>query len=257
MRGNTPELGAEMANVKPTAQYQQDVEALYDLQATSLGVTEAENLRIEAEMQKLMTSEDTHICIRLPEEALKPILGAGRFKSQFETGTSRGILDTSYRATVEHDEMGYSKTLSPAKRPIYGMLFNYKQPSEVDVTSGTGWHYGNIVAIMKPSVKAHATVTAHDSLDGHGVHIPAPMLRPSRYMFATSGWGGPVFKEAVSRVKAGKSFTMDMFSPRGYGYAEAQIHGGHGTVSNIEHLILTDPLHGGVLKESVLFRNMI
>ena len=90
---------------------------------------------------------------------------------------------------------------------------------------------------MKPSVKAHATVTAHDSLDGHGVHIPAPMLRPSRYMFATSGWGGPVFKEAVSRVKAGKSFTMDMFSPRGYGYAEAQIHGGHGTVSNIEHLI--------------------
>ena len=131
--------------------------------------------------------------------------------------------------------MSYSKTSAAEKRPIYGMLFGYKKPSEARVSAGAGSWYGDVVAIMKPTVKSHATVTGHDSLDKAGGLIPTPMLKPSRYMFDSVLHRGSALKEAVTRVREKKPLSVGMFDD--YRYAEVQIHGGHAKVSNIQHLI--------------------
>ena len=44
----------------------------------------------------------------------------GRFKTQFETNTSGGMLGPSSRADAEEHLFSYPHSLDPKKRPVYG-----------------------------------------------------------------------------------------------------------------------------------------
>ena len=184
---------------------------------------------LEKAIYNLTSSPDTHIGIRFDEKDIDSILNDGRFKSQFETRTSGGYLSPSTRADYEHAAMSYSKTLPPEQRPIYGMLFNYKKLSEVDVSHGDGSHYGKVIAIMKPDVKRYATFTGYDSLDSNGRIIPSPLLRPSRYSLDMRN-----SYVAINAALTSQRLTLLETSTT---YTEAQIHGGHAKVNNIQHLI--------------------
>lgn len=239
------ELVSDLMNVKPDIDYQQRVEARHEIRIKAIEkdegfpITEELLQQTESATQDLMTSDETHIGVRFSFDNLNAILDSGRFKSQFEVTHSEGDYNPSYRAEIEFNEMGYSKTIPVEKRPIYGMLFSYRKPSQVNVSYGAGDQYGNVVAIMKSSIKARTTITGSDSLDRHGYVIPSPMLRPSRYMYESKGLEDGVLRYAIRNVRAGRPVTLRMFE-RISSYVEAQMHGGV-SVKDIQHLIFATP----------------
>lgn len=151
---------------------------------------------------------------------LDSILLDGRFKNQFETGTSGGALSPDTRKTVENAIFDYEPNVSVSRRPIYGYMTNhsdisYKAGDIRDSFSTTNpyvSHYGEIKVILKDSVKNRTTFTVGDSLDNS--------------IFAHNL--GAVTKEQL--IMSGYSFQ------RNPGYIEAQIHNGV-TTDDIEEIV--------------------
>ena len=276
------EIADVVRNIHPTEEYQAKVQENFDkiirgfkhmLEDLKWEITEEDLQRAELELQKLTTSENTHIAIRFDSENLDAILNDGRFKSVFETKTTN--MDAGVggavigRAQHEYEIMGYPSFLPMEAnaliedekallafvqefknmpnetfrdRPIYGALVNYKNPSEVVISSGRVAWAGDISAIMKREVKSYATMTGGDSADLHTTVTPAPLLKPNRYAFDSTTLSHSSLVNAVSILKSSERrgvyepLTLDIF--RASGYAEVQIHGGQATVSNIEHLII-------------------
>ena len=235
-KNNTPD--SILKNVQPTTDYDDYVKNYFDRHKASLEqqlgrkLTEQDMQKLEKALRDLTTSQDTHIGIRFDIKDLNAILADGRFKSQFETHSSGGYLSTDTRADYEHMAMSYSKNLPPEQRPIYGMLFNYKNLSEVDASYGDGTQYGGVIAIMKPSVKRFATVTGGDSLDDRGRITPSPLLNPSRYSLNMGSFRAKSVIELTTILN--KPLTLQHTASS---YTETQIHGGHAKVSNIQHLV--------------------
>lgn len=86
------------------------------------------------------------------------IVRDGRFKSQFETGTSMGALDPERRRSVERGLVGMPGDISADKRVIYGHVRRADG-------SAVGYpdHYGAITVIMKPEVRSRTFITGGDS----------------------------------------------------------------------------------------------
>lgn len=98
--------------------------------------------------------------IRIKHRILEKIVdGDGRLKSQFETGTSLGMLDIDFRAKAEERGLGVPRNVNPVERPIYGYLKYSRRNGDED-------QYGNIDLKLKPEVKERATMTVGDSLGG-------------------------------------------------------------------------------------------
>ena len=235
----------ELKKVKPSSGYATEVEknfekALKDYQKNGkVTISESDLLELENKLQEMTNSDEIRVGIRFSPYHLKEILNDGRFKSQFETGTSGGALNNYFRSQVEKEQMGYKKKLNPEDRPIYGMLFEGKNSSEIKPSKSEGGFYGSAVAIFKPSVKAHTTVTFDDSLNNFKTKqvYPSPLLAPKRYSIEAETFGiGSMYSE-LSRVRAngGKMRLENVVSP--FTYAEVQIHNRQATVSNIERII--------------------
>ena len=210
-RGDSVKVNSILDNVKPTDEYQKvreaEMQKMINRLEKDFGIkaTEEDIRKVVDEIRRLTTSEDTHVCIRITHGNLKKVLKDGRFKSQFETGTSKGALDNKYRAEVEHNEMSYIERLSPELRPIYGLLFNYQKVSDLKISGGTsGEGYGGVVCIMKPQIKARTTVTMNDSLDYHYDVSPSPLLRPSRYSINTEANSTYMIADAIKAVRSGQ-----------------------------------------------------
>jgi hypothetical protein len=77
---------------------------------------EAEEIALESFNEGV----DADTIITVPKAGLKALLEDGRFKTQFESGTSMGILDPNVRAEVESFLMGIPIDLDPTLRPVYG-----------------------------------------------------------------------------------------------------------------------------------------
>ena len=243
-KGGAQKIDSVLSNIKPTDEYQKvrdtEMQKMINRLEKDFGIkaTEADIKKVVEEIQRLTTSEDTHVSIRVTHANLKKILEDGRFKSQFETGTSKGFLDKDHRAKVEHNEMSYIERLSPELRPIYGLLFNYQKVSDLKISGGSsGEGYGGVVCIMKPQIKARTTITMNDSLDYHYDVSPSPLLRPSKYSISTEANSTYMIADAIKAVRSGQKLTLDMFKKSSYGYIEAQIHGGNVSTSNIQHVI--------------------
>jgi len=121
----------------------------------------------------------TQVFIRLNQSNLKSVVKEGRFKSQFETHSSGGLLDVSGRIALEKQILGAPSTLKPEKRPIYGYLG--KDDDKVSV-SGLVAQFGAIRVALKPEIRKRTTWTIGDSLalEGSGVRS-RPVNAPDLY----------------------------------------------------------------------------
>ncbi|MBR0075471.1 MAG: hypothetical protein IJP96_06935 [Synergistaceae bacterium] len=250
----------ELENVKPTSEYASDVEkhfedAFKEYQSdTGKAITEEDMLKLEKQMQDLTNSDEVYIGIRFNMDDMEKIVLSGRFKSQFEIGSSHGLFDPGYRMEVEEAEMGYSKNLKAQDRPIYGMLFEAKDLSKMQFSNLTSSeHYGDAVAIFKHDVKKHATVTFDDSLDSYidSRLYPSSLLNPSRHSISTDA-----VHRVYNTIKGGKK--VDLKNLTGlFSYAEVQIHNRQATVSNIERIIFPKGIPSFKLPLDVLEENDI
>lgn len=233
----TPQLlqpSPELDKIQPESELKQRIEDFFNKVVKKfekyLG-TEKDLKLLEDKLHEMTNSDEVYVGIRFDPKNLEKILEDGRFKSQFETGTSGGVLDNWIRSNVESGLMGYSDSIDPVKRPIYGMLFDGKTPSDINLSDGDASissRYGKAVAIFKRDVKQYSTVTFGDSLDG-GTLYPSPLLKPSRY--SITGGLMPI-KSVQDIAKKGK------MRPSGFSeYVEVQIHGGHATTSNIDRIV--------------------
>ena len=111
---------------------------------------------------------------RATESRLRQALDDGRLKTQFETGTSSGVLDPEMRANFEAMDFDYPVDLPGARRPVYGYVSpNGVRPAIEDVSLTSS--YGDIQLVLRDSTRPRITVTAADSLD-HRRHVrPSPI----------------------------------------------------------------------------------
>ena len=190
------------------------------------------------EKETLKLGKSSNMGIRFSEKDLEKILDSGRFKSIYETHTSGGTTNEKLREEIENLSMSYSSDTPVTQRPIYGMLFDYKNVSEVNVSEGAGSRYNKwagVVAIMKPEVKRFATVTFGDSLDND--LIPSPLLKPSILSYDVYKYRRGPLQKTIEAAKSG-TLRLKELEPS-ISYAEVQIHNQQATVKNIEHLIFS------------------
>lgn len=125
--------------------------------AREYGVTtEKVESSIKAALDKVLQKSDLRI--QFKSKYIDSLLEDGRFKTQFETGKSGGMLDTSVRANAENNGMGIPQDIDPTKRPIYGYV--NADPEAFVHTAG----YGNLSFVLKDTVKQRTSLTVGDSL---------------------------------------------------------------------------------------------
>ena len=139
--------------------------------------------------------EKADIVIAFSADLLPKLIADGRFKTQFETNTSRGSLVPKERSATDVAQFGYHPNTAPEMRPVYGYLTSGGTLDDKKVSMVA--QYGNLQFVLKRDTHARSTYTTSDSLTGG--YVPSPMGVPS------SDSGGFL----------------------GYStYSEAQIHGG-------------------------------
>ena len=150
--------------------------------------------------------DKSDIAIAFPIELLDKLIEDGRFKTQFETRSSRGTLHPSGRMQTDVAHFGYHPSTAPEMRPVYGYLseggfLDERRLKDIQ-------QYGEIQFVLKRDTHSRSTYTTHDSLST-GL-IPSPMGVPSVDASAEPG------------------ATL---------YAEAQIHGGV-SLSDVDYVVV-------------------
>jgi hypothetical protein len=151
------------------------------------------------------------LCIRRGQRGALGVLRDGRFKTQFETGTSSGMFDMAARRASEAAGLGIPTDAPVGDRPIYGYF---------DVQGEDASNYGSVQFVLKDAVKARTTATAGDSLGlfAADLVIGTPCLAP-----AIGSLDGE-----IGNINRG--YRDSMF------YVEAQIQGGV-TLDDVQELV--------------------
>jgi hypothetical protein len=170
--------------------------------------------------------------IAVPPNAVSAILRAKRMKSQFETGTSGGLLNPEWRRRVEDELLSIPEDLPDKLRPIYGFQlgeFEGDSPTE----SSAAYHYGVVVFRLKSSVRERTTMTNADSLDYKTDAIPVDGDLPEDRILAAVGWNDFEIGEAVNGALSGfregvlgEDGSDDLVNNNEIAYSEIQVHGG-------------------------------
>ena len=158
---------------------------------------------IEQAVAKVREMRKGDVAIAIDPGPLFYILTEGEpFKSQFETGTSNGLLNHADRSRVELALLDVPLDHAPDARPIYGyMVTDDASPIQKSVR-----HYGAVRVVLNKDVRARTTMTIGDSLDEGMVPVPLTGEVGEDRLFAANP---NVVTEVGSVI-----------------YAEAQIHGG-------------------------------
>jgi hypothetical protein len=141
---------------------------------------------------------DADLSIQIEPRNLSKVMKQGRFKSQFETGTSGGLKDLNIRRYEEYKMFGITPNADDAVRPIYGHI------QRADRWNENVEHYGSARVLLKSEVKERASYTMTDSLGSPDMAYP--VTRPNLNEVRIDRWGWP------------PEFGQD--------YVETQIHGG-------------------------------
>jgi hypothetical protein len=157
-----------------------------------------EEIKKTTSMVRNYVADNPIIVNRHGEDAIA-ILKDGRQKSQFETGTSSGLLDHGIRADYERTSMGVPSDIRVSQRPIYGT---------VGFGDSTATQYGTVEFVLKNSIKQRTTVTVGDSLMRRLAVTPSLCTDIQPY----------------SLLRPEKSQNASEYANK-YGYIEAQIHG--------------------------------
>lgn len=175
-------------------------------------------------------TKEADVVTRMDHHKIQSLLESGRFKTQFETLTSKGMLDIKARMSLEKAMFNYADNLPVNKRPVYGMVVQ-----NVDETPGI--FYGDVVVVMKKSVRNRTTWTAWDTLDStrrglDAVMAPSPMTRPNISSLNTVG------EKTLSDIR--DQVMIKRYNPSRVAtwsdYTEAQMHGGV-SLRDIDYLI--------------------
>jgi len=107
------------------------------------------------------------VCVAAPMDASIGALEDGRFKSQFETGSSRGYLDEQVRSVQETAMFDTHPSMAVDRRPIYGFV----SLNADHTTAGVG-QYGEVRFVLKPHARERTTMTVGDSLSTRATPVP-------------------------------------------------------------------------------------
>jgi hypothetical protein len=132
-------------------------------------------------IEEYVNGKDMRVVVNVPPNVLSQILGDGRIKSQFETKTSKGILDTYARQTAETRMFGTHPEVSAKNRTIYGHVMN---DGVDDNILKVAIHYGRVAIVLKKDVAERTTFTVGDSLM-HG-STPSRISEPKDSSFIDS-----------------------------------------------------------------------
>lgn len=197
---------------------------------------------LKSELQKRveeMVAESDFYRATYPDVLKDVLTGGGRFKSQFETGTSNGWNNPTGRSKVEFKMFGFPDNPSEncLERPIYG----YFSARKYGVINGEDeWpprrrnvvtQYGDVTVKIKRDVAMRkATITFRDSLNDEDELTPTPASHPHF--------------TSVNIVKLDRSIPIKKTGPAGNtywtggGYTEVQFHGGL-SASDIEAIYVS------------------
>jgi SPP1 gp7 family putative phage head morphogenesis protein len=186
-----------------------------------------EYMKAAADQMKELNSQG-NICIRVPgEDTLKKIFEDGRFKSQFETQSSKGFFDPNYRAEVEELLFKAPKDLPNEKRPIYGYLFDGSNKKHAE-------QYGNItIQLKRDKFQSRTTCTYGDSLN---VGFAPRLLDEPHVAMSTT-------RDVLAPPMFSAKKTLRDIQP----YPEVQIHGGVNT-GGIEKIYFKETPSDGVIE---------
>jgi hypothetical protein len=165
----------------------------------------------------------------------------GRWRNQFETGTSEGKLAPGAGGERDRWEkklfMGLyqQQGLIPAQRPKYGTLDAAKNP-----TDGTMPQYGDAYFVLKPAVHARATFTPYDSA-GHGPEIVGTAGHLEHVLNDWAKYAPATALAAVMNVALGK---IDHAATPAEPYIETQIHGPLELSRDVESLVASSRYRG-------------
>lgn len=193
------------------------------------------------------------VVVRVNAPTLEKVLKDGRFKSQFETGTSKGMFSPDRRASAEYSLFGLPTNLDPKLRPIYGYvdeldrILKKTEISDVD-------QYGEIRVIMKPTVRARTTVTTEDSLQisweaENGNVLPSPLndfspasirLPGARSQYDLYAQVDPDYYDRKLGELFSPETTLGAKGKQYFSYREIQIHGGVST-DDIAMIVFPEP----------------
>jgi len=142
-------------------------EALEEFRAKRAG--QIEDLAPFEEMNKTLNDmiKNNDFNVRIPTDdatVIKSILEDGRLKTQFETGTSGGQLDTYVREKASHNLFNTPSDIDVKQYEKYGYLGS-KDVTQDDKHNPQLWFYGEgIIKLKKEEMMDRTTVTVGDSL---------------------------------------------------------------------------------------------
>ena len=114
-----------------------------------------------AELSSLPTVD---VRMRVKAENLESILNNG-FKNQFETNTSGGTLNTSYRKEATEKLFNIPKKdvdkFKPSDFEKYGYLWDHRENEPIDNALN---QYGDVIIVFKKDIKTKTTYFHGDSL---------------------------------------------------------------------------------------------
>jgi hypothetical protein len=191
--------------------------------------------RVEITERRLLDAmKNGRVTIAVDRPTLQKIFDDGKFKNQFETKKSGGLLDFSRRKTAEKAVFDLDVNIPPQQRPIYGYITDNQTRLGFGAAADTKealdtilsmWNsrtsqYGSIKVVLKDSVKSRATATIGDSLGRNIIGDNLLEVKPDLSNMGFYRYGVPV------------NDNMPDFS-----YFEAQVKGGV-TLDDVETIYL-------------------
>lgn len=182
--------------------------------ASQLGFASERNLRAGVADAMREYVADGSVAVQMKADDYDRFMTTGKFKTLHDGGNPSGSDDVNMRLEMERSWFG------PGLNPAYGFI----RPSEDSDTSRMPdvEQYGSITLVLKPQVKARATVIAGDSLGYSSGPVPTSAVRPDEYGFDFNEFHGD-FTDNRSEIKAAAREVLDRLQ---VDYVEAQIHGG-------------------------------
>lgn len=98
----------------------------------------------------LIDDKETSLVKRAQYKDSIKIVEDGRFKTQFETNTSNGMVNQQKRAEAEFNGIGIPKDIDPKQRPIYGIVYKKGIYDEYKGSKDPAEHrYGDVQFVFK------------------------------------------------------------------------------------------------------------
>jgi len=191
--------------------------------------------KVMGSIRSKLTDPATKIIIGVPAQVFDEVMADGEVKTQFETGTSQGVLDTDFRGAFENIVFGSEGEVRYAYLDVLG---ERRHSGYEENRSG---QYGQFELTLKNEVKERSTFTVEDSLDTWGnqdiPYLPTPILNPQWEAFSAS--------DVNAAGMSALSSTTDLTEAGNNNYIEAQVHGPV-TFDDVEKVTFyPDMLEGG------------